>query len=126
MKKHSNTNTGTARVILAGLAFLILIVAGCDNVTSPQQANQNNPLTNINSSDALNLEQTESIYTVEGFYFLPPMVKNAKFNGTFDAGLSPAVEICATTACSELHASFETDRNGSEQVRVDEDDEQIV
>jgi alpha-tubulin suppressor-like RCC1 family protein len=60
----------------------------------------------------------------DGFYFLPPMVGNPAYSGTFDGSLSPVVEICETPACSGIHASFSmTDGTGSELVRVDPDAE---
>jgi len=129
MKKHSNTNTGTGRAILAGAAILLLVVMGCDNTTSPNQdlkKSHDIPVT-TQSGDAVNAMHDElPIYTVEGFAFLPPMIKNAEYSGTFDAGLSPVVEICETPACDELHTSFDMYGVGSEQVRVDEEDEHYI
>jgi surface protein len=56
---------------------------------------------------------------IEGFYFLAPMVSHPTYNGIFDAALQPVVEICATTACTELHASFHmTEGSGSELLRL--------
>ena len=59
---------------------------------------------------------------LEGFYFLPPMVKSPSFSGTFDASLSPVVEIYEKTASEVLHVSFTMDQgSGSEVVRFDEE-----
>jgi hypothetical protein len=64
---------------------------------------------------------------MEGFYFLPPMVSNPVYSGTFDAGLSPVVEICETTACESLHARFSmTEGSGSETVRLVEEDSHYI
>jgi len=129
MKKHRNTNAGTVRSIFTGMAILLLMAAGCEQATSPNQnstASQNN-LKSMHSGDAFNSSMEElSIYTVEGFAFLPPMVNNTEFSGTFDAALSPVVEICTATACEDIHATFDADGNGSEQVRVDEDDKHYI
>ena len=81
----------------------------------------------MHSGDAFNSSMEElSIYTVEGFAFLPPMVKDSEFSGTFDAGLSPVVEICETPVCDEIHATFDMDGQGPERVRVDEEDEHYI
>src|SRR5437868_14295218 len=42
------------------------------------------------------------------FYFLPPMVSNPTTSGTFDAALSPAVQICVMSgsACGATIASY--------------------
>lgn len=58
-----------------------------------------------------------------GFYWLPPMVANPMTNGTFDAELSPVVEICplAGNACdpaSGLVETFVMDGSGSTGIRV--------
>lgn len=112
-----------------GVAILLVVVMGCDNSTSPNQdlTRSNDIPVTMQSGDAVNtMHQELPIYTVEGFYFLPPMVNDSEFSGTFDAGLSPVVEICETTACEELHASFDMDGEGSERLRVDEVDELYI
>ena len=112
-----------------GAAILLLMVMGCDNSTSPNQnltRSHDIPVT-MQSGDAVNATHNElPIYTADGFYFLPPIVKDSEYSGTFDAGLSPIVEICETTACDELHTSFDMDGEGSERVRVDEYDEHYI
>jgi len=57
---------------------------------------------------------------VPGFYFLPPMVPQPSYSGTFDATLQPRVEICelSGTSCGTTIASF-TFGTGSTSVRVD-------
>jgi alpha-tubulin suppressor-like RCC1 family protein len=63
-----------------------------------------------------------------GFYFLPPMVGNPSHSGTFDAALSPVVEVCATTDCGALHARFSMtgESTASEVVRLDAEDEHYI
>jgi hypothetical protein len=57
---------------------------------------------------------------VPGFYFLPPMVPQPSYSGTFDAALQPRVEICELvgTTCGTTIATF-TFGTGSSSVRVD-------
>jgi len=56
------------------------------------------------------------------FFFLPPLVKNPDFNGKFDAGLNPWVEICewdGDNCFDPPVAKFDTTTGaGSETVRV--------
>jgi hypothetical protein len=56
---------------------------------------------------------------VPGFYFLPPMVDNPPFSGTFNASLQPRVEVCELSgaACGAVVATF-TFGTGSSSVRV--------
>lgn len=59
------------------------------------------------------------------FFFLPPMVPNPSYHGTFDAGLAPVVDICEWTGSGCLLpavATFTTTTGpGSETVRVADD-----
>src|SRR4051812_18662607 len=57
---------------------------------------------------------------VPGFYFLPPMVPQPSYAGTFDASLTPRVEICELvgSVCGTTIATF-TYGTGSSNVRVD-------
>jgi hypothetical protein len=59
---------------------------------------------------------------VPGFYFLPPMVDNPSFSGTFDPALQPRVEICELvgTVCGPAIATF-TFGTGSSNVRLGSD-----
>ena len=54
-----------------------------------------------------------------GFYWLPPMVSAPLYGGTFDAGVSPTVEICELVAgdCGPVIATF------GETIRLDIEDE---
>ena len=129
MKKQNKTITKRLIIHTYSVMILLLIIAGCDNATSPNQGLSNNydKSVTINSDDAINSTIDElPIYTVNGFYFLAPMVKDSEYSGTFDGGLSPVVEICETTACEDIHARFDMNGEGSEQVRVEEDDEHYI
>lgn len=57
---------------------------------------------------------------VPGFYFLPPMVDNPSYSGTFDPALQPRVEICELvgTACGTTIATF-TFGTGGGNVRLE-------
>src|SRR5256885_2369985 len=58
---------------------------------------------------------------VPGFYFLPPMVPQPSFSGTFDANLTPSVVICelSGTTCGTTIATFSFGASGSDSVKVD-------
>ena len=56
-----------------------------------------------------------------GFYWLPPMVRQPDASGTFDASLSPTVEICvlAGDVCGDVIATYTTTSGpGGELVRI--------
>ena len=127
MIKQPKINVGTGRTFLTGAAILLLMAMGCDNTTSPNQylTSSNDVLASMDSGDAVNAGH-ETIYTTDGFYFLAPMVKDSEYSGIFDGGLSPVVEICETTTCENIHASYDMYGEGSEQVRVDEDAEHYI
>ena len=129
MRTRTKANYDSCIKIIMGAAIFLLMVMGCDNSTSPNQGlnkSHDIPVT-MQSGDATNSTIEElPIYTADGFYFLPPMVKDSEYSGTFDAGLSPIVEICETPACENIHASYDMDGEGSERVRVDEEDEHYI
>ena len=129
MRNQIKTNIGTGRCLLTGAAILLLMVMSCDNATSPNQDLSNSydiPVA-MHSGDKIHSTIDElPVYTVEGFYFLPPLVKSSEFSGTFDAGVSPVVKICETTACEDFHVSFDTEGEGSERVRLSDDDEHYI
>ena len=59
-----------------------------------------------------------------GFYWLPPMVKQPDATGTFDASLSPTVEICelVDNACGPVVAIYTTTSGpGGELVRIQDE-----
>ncbi len=65
----------------------------------------------------------------QNFFFLPPMVSNPNPTGTFDASLSPEVEICVWdgTVCGATLAIYNVNAGpGSETVRVNTEDEHYV
>ena len=75
------------RLKYAARAALLLAVAACTgDVTAPAAPGEAGPAQTI--SDAAHAG------AVPGFYFLPPMVPNPSYSGTFDGGLQPRVEIC--------------------------------
>jgi hypothetical protein len=63
--------------------------------------------------------------TVPGFYFLPPMVPQPSYSGTFDAALQPRVEICelSGSVCVTTIATF-TFGSGPTNVKLDAANEQ--
>jgi alpha-tubulin suppressor-like RCC1 family protein len=59
-----------------------------------------------------------------GFYWLPPIVKQPDVSGTFDATLSPTVEICELVgdACGPVLATYTTTSGaGGEYIRLQDD-----
>jgi len=106
------------RVALLGLLLLVLVAGCADHELTTQPTDTHDVLFSVSDGSA---EGTE------GVYFLPPMVKEPAYGGTFDASLEPVVEICATTACDALHARFSmTEGSGSEVVRLEEQDEHYI
>jgi hypothetical protein len=64
-----------------------------------------------------------------GFYWLPPMVRQPNAAGTFDASLSPTVEICelAGDACGAIIATYTTtSERGGEYIRIQDDQQYHV
>lgn len=74
-------------------ATALIVVAACSSDAGNPLAPGGEPLKAI--SDAAHAG------AVPGFYFLPPMVAQPAYSGTFDADVSPRVEICelAGDAC---------------------------
>ncbi len=63
------------------------------------------------------------------FFFLPPMVPTPVATGTFDAALSPEVQVCrmAGDECEETIAIFTDSTDwGSERVRISSEDESYI
>jgi alpha-tubulin suppressor-like RCC1 family protein len=90
----------------------LLLVAACSDQPLPTGLTPSSPRLDI--ADASNSYKS-------GFYWLPPMVKQPSFSGTFDAALSPTVEICELTdgACASPIAAFTTSEGtGEELVRL--------
>lgn len=129
MMKNSRKRSFRMNILaMFSIMLAVMLAGGCDNSTSPNQDLSDQRLAASKTAPA-HVEQdpsNEPIYMAEGFAFLPPMVNDAEFSVTFDAGLSPVVEICETTACDQLHASFDMNGDGSERVRIDEEDEHYI
>jgi hypothetical protein len=81
-------------------ATALIVVAACSNDAGNPLAPGGEPLKAI--SDAAHAG------AVPGFYFLPPMVTQPAYSGTFDAGVSPRVEICelAGNACAAVLVEY--------------------
>lgn len=97
------------RLILVPLAFGFFACAD-QIVTGPTTANPN-----FEIADAARGYKA-------GFYWLPPMVKQPVFQGTFDPALSPTVDICELTAgvCGAVLATYTmTSGTGGDLVTVD-------
>jgi probable HAF family extracellular repeat protein len=83
------------------LAWLGILLFGCaEDVRTPLAPEEfHGPLTSISDGARGGNEH---------FYFLPPLVADPTFTGTFDPGLSPTVQICALagSACGSQVALF--------------------
>jgi hypothetical protein len=104
---------------LATLAVLGLAISACETSTGPDALDLAGILASQSISDAAH-------GGAEGFYFLPPMVPNPAFGGTFDPGLEPVVEVCETPDCETLHHRFDMAGRASERVRLDEEAEHYI
>ncbi|HEX7243466.1 MAG TPA: Ig-like domain-containing protein [Longimicrobiaceae bacterium] len=101
------------RKTAARAAFLLLLAACTGDAGSPLAPEPGGLTPTI--SDAAHAG------AVPGFYFLPPMVPQPSYGGTFDAALSPRAEICelAGTTCGTVIAQYSmTSGTGSEVIRV--------
>jgi hypothetical protein len=101
----------------ASVLLVVLLVAGCDSFPGPELG------PDLGGSFETYALSDGSNGGTEGFFFLSPITRTANYTGTFDASLSPVVEICEPPSCAEVHASFSmTAGSGSELVRVNADD----
>lgn len=102
------------RLKSAAAVALILGIGACTgDAGSPLAPEAGQPLATI--SDAAHAG------AVPGFYFLPPMVPNPSYSGTFDAGLQPRVEICELSGgvCVTTIAQYTTTSGtGGQTVQV--------
>lgn len=102
------------RLKSAAAAALFLGIGACTgDAGSPLAPEGGQPLATI--SDAAHAG------AVPGFYFLPPMVPNPAYSGTFDGALQPRVEICelAAGACVTPIAQYTTTSGtGGQTVQV--------
>ena len=95
------------------LAPLLVTLFACSDRTIPTAPNGGDP--------RLVIADAARDYK-RGFYWLPPMVRQPDVAGTFDATLSPTVEICELDegACETVIATYNsTTGPGGEQVGVD-------
>ncbi|WP_420126466.1 beta strand repeat-containing protein [Longimicrobium sp.] len=98
---------------VAALTLMLGIGACTGDAGSPLGPDGTQPLATI--SDAAHAG------AVPGFYFLPPMVPNPSYSGTFDSGLDPRVEICELvgTTCGAVIAQYtEASGTGGEMVQT--------
>lgn len=102
------------RLKSAASVVLFLGIGACTgDAGSPLAPEGGQPLATI--SDAAHAG------AVPGFYFLPPMVPNPAYSGTFDGGLQPRVEICELSAgvCVTTIAQYTTTSGtGGQTVQV--------
>ena len=94
-------------------AALLLGLGACTGDSASPLAPEGQPQTTI--SDAAHAG------AVPGFYFLPPMVPNPSYSGTFDGGLQPRVEICelSGSTCATTIATYTTTSGtGGQTVQV--------
>ena len=99
------------------ITVALLLVAACSEQPLPTGLTPSSP--------RLDIADASSSYK-SGFFWLPPMVKQPSYSGTFDAALSPTVEICELTdgACTLAIAAYTpTEGTGGELVRLSVDDE---
>ncbi len=102
----------TTRITLS-----VLLVAACSEQPLPTGLTPRGP--------QLDIADASGSYK-SGFYWLPPMVAQPTYSGTFDAALSPTVEICelVSNACGTVIATYtSTDGPGGEPVRLNADEE---
>jgi alpha-tubulin suppressor-like RCC1 family protein len=95
----------------------VLLVAACSEQPLPTGLSPSSP--------RLDIADASSSYK-SGFYWLPPVVKQPSYSETFDAALSPIVEICELTdgACGSPIAAYTTSEGtGGELVRLDVDEQ---
>jgi alpha-tubulin suppressor-like RCC1 family protein len=101
-----------SRFLLLPLLSVIAVAVACADRGLPTEPPASDPMFAIGDAT--------SGYKA-GFYWLPPMVSNPSTSGTFDADLSPEVEICALHEgeCADHLVTFTMDGHGSERVRLE-------
>ncbi|MDB4950224.1 MAG: outer rane adhesin like protein [Gemmatimonadetes bacterium] len=98
---------------LTGAAAVLLAFA-CSEPTAPSVAPDQGP--------AMTIADAAHAGGPSHFYFLPPVVKApAAFSGTFDAALSPRVEVCQLSGavCGATVATFVSGGSGPDAVKLD-------
>src|SRR5688500_1683145 len=99
------------------ITLSMLLVAACSEQPLPTGLTPSGP--------QLDIADASGSYK-SGFYWLPPMVAQPSYGGTFDAALSPTVEICelVSNACGTVIATYTTtDGPDGEIVRLHVDEE---
>jgi hypothetical protein len=102
------------RLKSAAAVALILGIGACTG-------DAGSPLTPEGVEPVATISDAAHAGTVPGFYFLPPMVPNPSYSGTFDGGLQPRVEICELvgTTCGTVIAQYTTTSGtGGQTVQV--------
>src|SRR5688572_9649198 len=95
----------------------LLLIAACSDQPLPTGLTPSGP--------RLEIADASGSYK-SGFYWLPPMVAQPSYSGTFDAALAPTVEICelVSAVCGSVIASYTTTGGtGGELVRLNADEE---
>lgn len=110
-------------VLRTTLVLSALIAAGCQDTRSPTEITS----PPVAAPDIMDAEHSKG---TEQFYFLPPMVPNPGYSGTFDAGLAPEVVVldCGTDSectapADEPHVEFS---NSTVPVVLDETTEKYT
>jgi len=97
---------------LSGVVLMLLVLAG-SCVESLQEEEMDALLL---SSGGYGISDAAHGGT-EGFYFLPPLVTKADYQGEFEPKLSPVVEISSDLTFSTIHASFSMGTTGPNVIR---------
>ncbi|MBC5992273.1 hypothetical protein [Pontibacter cellulosilyticus] len=109
--------------------FLLFLLAICTafTVVSCQNDSDHEVSPDLDARAETLVVKIGEVTEEEGLFFLAPIVESASYSGTFDASLSPVVEICATPACEPpLHTLFTVDGSGAEKVRIDMENEHYI
>lgn len=103
------------------LGVLLVFIVGCaDGFTITDLAAPDSPAHAISDG---------TFGGTSGFHFMPPLVKNPVYAGTFDPDHEPVVEVlCMTAGCGPaVHATFDQDgSDGSSSVRASASDEHYM
>ena len=105
-------------LVVASAALALMLAFACDNQPTPfEPGGARRP--------ALHIADATRDYK-PGFFWLPPIVRQPAYTGSFDAALAPTVEICelAGDVCGVLLATYTTTSGpNGELVRLEVDDE---
>ncbi|HEU0055265.1 MAG TPA: hypothetical protein VFQ39_18890, partial [Longimicrobium sp.] len=106
----------------ASAALLLAAAAACSGGDATNPLGPAAP-----GSPAATISDAAHAGAVPGFYFLPPAVPAPSYSGTFDATLTPRVEICelSGSTCGTVIATFNYG-TGSTNVRVSTSDQHYI